>query len=211
MLVPWKESYDKLRRHIKKQRSHFDHKGRIVKAMVFPVVTWELKHKIEEHQNNRCFPSVVLEKTLESPLDCKEVKLVNPKGDRLNIYWKDWCWSWSSNALTAWCKEPIHTGKDPDAGKDWRQKEKEVTEDEMVRSYQWLSEHEFEQTLVDSGGQRRLAAAVHGVTDGQTQANGSTATSNHLNRSGESIWKYLAFTIINKLGIEVSWLDKNLT
>ena len=52
---------------------------------------------------------VVLEKTLEIPLDSKEIKQVNPKGNQiLNIHWKDWCWSWSSNTLVIWCKETTH-------------------------------------------------------------------------------------------------------
>ena len=68
----------------------------------------------------------LLEKTLESPLDCKEVKPVNPKRNQFWIFfWKDWCWSWSSNTLFTWHEKPTHL-KDsfPDAGKDWRQEEK---------------------------------------------------------------------------------------
>ena len=55
-----------------------------------------------------CFRTVVLEKVLESPLDCKEIKPVNPKGNQSWIKWKDWCWSWNSNTLATWCKELIH-------------------------------------------------------------------------------------------------------
>ena len=55
-----------------------------------------------------CFWSVVLEKTFESPLDCKEIQLVNPKKSVLNIHWKDWCWSWNSDTLATWCKELTH-------------------------------------------------------------------------------------------------------
>ena len=61
---------------------------------------------------NGCFWTMVLEKTLESPLDCKEIKPVNPKGNQSWILdwtdWKDWCWSWNSNTLATWCKEPTH-------------------------------------------------------------------------------------------------------
>ena len=60
----------------------------------------------------------------------------------LNIHWKDWCWSWSSNNLTTWCKELTHW-KDPDAGKDWRQEEKGTTEDKVVRWHHRLNGHEF--------------------------------------------------------------------
>ena len=55
-----------------------------------------------------CLQTVVLEKALESPLDCKEIKPVNPKGNQLNIHWKDWCWSWNSNILATWRKAPTH-------------------------------------------------------------------------------------------------------
>ena len=51
---------------------------------------------------------MVLEKTLKSPLDCKEIQPVHPKKSVLNIHWKDWCWSWNSNTLAAWCEEPTH-------------------------------------------------------------------------------------------------------
>ena len=57
---------------------------------------------------NWCFWTVVLEKTLESPLDCKEIQPVHPKGDQSWVYWKDWCWSWNTNNLATWCKELTH-------------------------------------------------------------------------------------------------------
>ena len=60
----------------------------------------------------------------------------------LNIYWKGCCWSWSSATLATWCEEPTHW-KHPDAGKDWRQKEKRAAEDEMVRGGHWLNGHDF--------------------------------------------------------------------
>ena len=73
-----------------------------------------------------------------------------------NIHWKDWCWSWSSNTLAIWCKELTHW-RDPDAGKDWRQEEKGVTEGEMVGWPHQLNGYELEQTLRDSKGQGGLA------------------------------------------------------
>ena len=69
---------------------------------------WEVDHKEGWAQKNWCFWTVVLEKTLESPLDCKEIKPVNPKEINLNIHWKDWWWSWSSNTLATWCEELTH-------------------------------------------------------------------------------------------------------
>ena len=73
----------------------------------------------------------------------------------LNIYWEDWCWSWSSNTLATWYKEPTHW-KWPWCWKDWGQKEKGTTEDEMVGWHHQLNGHEFEQTPGDSEGQGSL-------------------------------------------------------
>ena len=100
--------------------------------------------------------TVVLEKTLESPLDCKEIQPVNPKGNQSWIF---------IGRIDAEAEAPIlwppdrknqFTGKDPYAGKDWRQEEKGMIEDEMVGWHYWLNEHEFEQTLGDSEGQGSL-------------------------------------------------------
>ena len=66
---------------------------------------WELDHKEGWALKNWCFWTVVLEKTLETPLDCKEIKPVNPKEINLNIHWKDWCWSCNSNTLATWWEE----------------------------------------------------------------------------------------------------------
>ena len=66
-------------------------------------------HKESWVPKNWCFWTVVLEKTFESPLDCKEIKPVNPKNkSALNIHWRDWCWSWNSNTLATWCEELTH-------------------------------------------------------------------------------------------------------
>ena len=94
---------------------------------------------------NRCFQTVVLEKTLESPLDCKEIKPVHPKGNQ----------SWiligktDAEAPILWPHDgkSVFLRKDPNAGKDWRQEEKGVTEDEMVGWHQWFGGHEFERVL----------------------------------------------------------------
>ena len=84
MLAPWKKSYDKPRQHIKKQRRHFANKGPYSQSYGFSsshVQMWELDHKEGWAPKNWCFRIVVLEKTLESPLDCKEIQPVHPKGD----------------------------------------------------------------------------------------------------------------------------------
>ena len=70
---------------------------------------WQLDHKEGWLLKNLCFWTVVLEKTLGSPLDSKEIKPVNPKRKpTLNIHCKDWCWSWNSNTLVTWCEEQTH-------------------------------------------------------------------------------------------------------
>ena len=91
-----------------------------------------------------CFPVVVLEKTLESPLDCKEIQPVHPKGEaETPILWPPNAKSW-------------HIWIDPDAGKDWGQEEKGMTEDKRVGSHHWINGHEFEQTPRDGEGQGSL-------------------------------------------------------
>ena len=118
---------------------------------------WELDHKESWALKNWCFSTMVLEKTLESSLDCKEIKTVYPKGNQ----------SWiligrtdaDSEAPIFWPPDGKKwlTGKDSDVGKDWRQNEKGMTEDEMVGWYHWLDGHKFEQALGVGGGQISLA------------------------------------------------------
>ena len=105
---------------------------------------------------NWCFQIVVLEKTLESPLDCKELKLVNPKGNQPWIFIERT--DAEAEAPILWPPEAKsrHIGKDPDAGKDWRQN-KGAAEDEMIRWHHGLNGREFEQTPGDSKEQGSLA------------------------------------------------------
>ena len=101
--VPWKESYDKPRQCIKKQRHHFADKGSYSQSCGFSsshVQMWDLDHKEGWQQKNQYFKIVVLEKTLESPLDSKEIKPINPKASQLWILLEDWCWS--LNTLATW-------------------------------------------------------------------------------------------------------------
>ena len=113
MLAPWKKGYDQPRQHIKKQRHYFASKGPSSQTYGFSgshVWIWELDYKESWVLKDWCFWSVVLKKTLESPLDCKEIQSVNQSVSQsvLNIHWKDWCWSWNSNTLDTWCKEMTH-------------------------------------------------------------------------------------------------------
>ena len=116
---------------------------------------WELDYKEGSVPKNWCFWTVVLEKTLESPLDCKEIQLVNPKGNQ------SWVFIGRTDAETPvlWPPDVKNwlTRKDPDAGKDWRQEEKGTIEDEMVGWHHWLNGHEFEQGLGVGDGQGSLA------------------------------------------------------
>ena len=116
---------------------------------------WELDHTESWELKNRCFWTVVLEKTLESPLDCKEVKPVNPKGN----------WSWiflistDVEDLILWPPDANNwlIVKDLDSGKDWRQEEKGTTEDEMVGWHHQVNGHEFEQSPEVGDGKGSLA------------------------------------------------------
>ena len=134
--APWKKTYDPPRHHIKKQRHYFANKGPYSQSYCFSsshVWMWELYDKESWAPKNSCFWTVVLKKTLESPLDCKEIKPVNPKGDQPWIFIGRT--GAEAEAPKLWPSDVKHwlLGKDLDAGKDWRQKEKWVAVDEMVR------------------------------------------------------------------------------
>ena len=142
MLASWKKSYYKPRLHIKKQRHHFVNKGPSSQSYGFSsshVGMWDLVHKESWMPKNWCFQTLVLEKTPESPLDFKEIKPVNPKGNE----------SWmfigrtEAEATTFWPPDKKNwcIGKSPDSGKDWRQEEKGTTEDEMVGCHHRLEKH----------------------------------------------------------------------
>ena len=85
----------------------------------------------------------------------------------LGFLWKDWCWSWNSSTLATCCEEPTHW-KRSWSGKDWRQEEKSMTEDEMVEWHHWLDGSEFEQAPGVGDGQEGLACFVHAITKSQT-------------------------------------------
>ena len=118
---------------------------------------WELDDKEDRAPKNWCFWTMVLEKTLGSPLDSKEIKLVHPKGK------KPWILIGQTDAEaeapTLWPPDVKSwlIGKDPDAEKDWGQKEKRVTEDEMVGWHHQFNGHELGQTPRDGEGQVSLA------------------------------------------------------
>ena len=146
ILAPWKESSDQPRQHIKKQGHYFANKGPSSQGYGFSsghVWMCELDSKESWALKNWCFWTVLLEKTLESPLDCKEIQPVNPKEDQswvfigrtdveaeTPIFWPPDAKSWL-------------IGKDPSAGMYWGQEEKGTTEDEMAGWHHWLYGHGF--------------------------------------------------------------------
>ena len=169
--------------HIQKQRHHFANKGLSSQSFGFfssHVQMWQLDHKEGWASKNLCFRTVVLEKTLESPWDSKEIKSVNPKGNQPWIFIGRT--DTKAEALILWPPDMKSWlfAKDPDAGKNWRQEEKGMTEDEMVGWHHWLSEHEFELTPRESEGQWSLACCnPWGCKDSDKTEN--------LNKSSKSI------------------------
>ena len=136
-------------------------KVRLVKALVFPVVMYEWTDMLDYKESwvlkNWCFWTMVLEKTPESSLDCKETQPVHPKGNQ------SWIFIGRTDAEAEtpilWPPDPKNwlIGKDPGPGKDWRQEEKGTTEDEMVGWHHRLNRHEFEQVPGAGDGQGSLA------------------------------------------------------
>ena len=147
MLALWKESYDRSRQHIKRQRHYFANKGLSSQGYGFSssqVWMWELDDKESWVPKNWCFWTVVLEKTLESPLDSKEIQSVHPKGNQSWIFIGRtdaeaetlvlWPLIWRTDSL----EKTLMLGKD-----GWWE-EKEMTEDEMVGCHHQLNGREFE-------------------------------------------------------------------
>ena len=146
MLAPWKKSYDQPRQNIKKQRHFLTNKGLSSQSHGFSsshVWMWDLDYKESCAVKYWCFWTLESEKSLVSPLGCKKIQPVQPKGDQPWVFIgrtdveaeSPLFWPPDAKSWLIW--------KDPDAGKDWGQEEKGMTEDEMVRWHHWLNGHEF--------------------------------------------------------------------
>ena len=130
---------------------------------------WELDYEESWVPKNWCFWTMVLEKTLESPLNSKEIKLVHPKGNQSWIFIERTDAEAEAPRLWPPAMKSQFIGKDPGAGKDWRQEKKGVTEDEMVGWRHRLNGHEFEQTLGNGEGQGGLVCcSPRGHTESDT-------------------------------------------
>ena len=161
MLAPWKKSYDQPKQHIKKQRHYFINKGLSSQGYGFScghVWMWELDYKENWAPKNWCFWTVVLEKTLESPLNSMEIQPVHPEGNQSWIFVGRTDTEVEAPILWTPDRKSWLTGKDPDAGKDWRREEKGTTEDEMVGWHRWLNGlNQSESTPGEGDGQGSLA------------------------------------------------------
>ena len=142
MFTPWKESYVQPRQHIKKQRHYFANKVPSSQGYGFSsshVWMWVLDYKESWAQKYWCFWTTVLEKTLEGPLDCKEIQPVRPKGDQSWVFIGRTDVEAESPIIRSPDVKSWVIWKDSDAGQDWRGEEKGMTEDEMVGWHHWLN------------------------------------------------------------------------
>ena len=195
MLTPWKESYNQPRQHIKKQRHYFANISQNYGFSSSHVWMWDLDHKEGWVLRNWCFWTMVLEKTLESPLDYNEIQPVHSKGDQ------SWVFIGRTDAeAEAPILWPPHVKswlirKDSDSGKDWGQEEKGTTEDEMAGWHHWLDGHEFGWIWELVMDREAWCAAIHGVTKSRTRL---------------SNWTELTWTEVLEVGIDLHSLHKGM-
>ena len=169
--------YDKHRQCIKKQRHLIADQVPYNQSYDFSsrhVQMWDLDHK-ENWAPNWCFWTVVLEKTPQSPLDCKEVKPVNSKGNQPWVFTERTDAEVEAPMLWPPDVKSQLTAKNPEAGKDWRQEERGATENEMVGWHRQLNGlNEFEHTPGDTEGQGSLAGMLQSMGSGRVRHNLAT-------------------------------------
>ena len=183
MLASCNKSYDQPTWRLKKQRYHFANKGLYSPSYGFSsghMWVWELDHKKDEVPKNWCFLTMVLEKTLESPLDSKEIKPVNSEGNQSWIFIRRTDAEVEAPILWPLDAKSQPTGKYPDDGIDWGQEGTGVTKDEMVGWHHWLNGHEFEKALGVGDGQGSLAVLQ---SMGSLSAWTTTYSTNYVSRS----------------------------
>ena len=159
---------------------------------------WVLNYKESWAPKNRCFWTVLLEKTLESSVDCKELQPIHPKRNQ------SWIFIGRTDAeaetLILWPPDRKNwlTGKDPDAGQDWRQEEKEMTEDEMVGWHYWLDGHEFEEALGVGDRQGSLACCSpwnhkeSDMTSNWTELSSKNLSNFHWLYTAQNSWSFFS-------------------
>ena len=191
------------RQHIKKQRHYFANKGPSSQNYGFSsshVWMWELDYKENWAPKNWCFSTVVMEKTLGSSLDCKEIQPVHLKGNQSCIFiGRTYA---EAESLILWPPDAKNwlIGKDPDAGKDWREEEKGATEDKMVGWHHQLDGHESEQAPRVLMDREAWCAAVHGAAKSRTQLSNWTEPKlgikcghKHFSRCHSPLWFHFPF------------------
>ena len=169
------EGYEQPRQHIRKQRHYFVNKGLSSQGCCFSsghAWMWELDYKESWVPKNWCFWTMVLEKTLESPLDCKQIQPVHSEGNQSWVFTGRTDFEAETPILWPPDAKSRLIWKDPDAGKDWGQEEKGKTEDEMDGCHHRLNGHGFGWTLGVGDGQGGLACcSPWGCKDWATELN----------------------------------------
>ena len=216
MLSSWKKSYDKPRQCIKKHRHHFANKGTYSQGYGLSsshVWMWELDHKEGRALKNWGFQTVLLEKAFENPVDSKENRPVDPKGNQPWIFIGRTDAKAEAPILRLLDGKSQLIGKDPDAGKDWEQEEKKATEERLVGWHRPFKGHELGQTLTDGEGQGGLTSCSpwsHRELDTTWQLNSSSIPPPQIHvlisNSSVTVWGGGPLGGNSVMKVELSWM-----